>query len=79
MQHSKLYVGNLRYSATEQELAELFSQYGEVKSVRIIGSRGFGFVEMGSPEEARRAMEALNGQEFLGRTLRIDEARSERR
>ncbi len=79
MEHSKLYVGNLRYSATEQELEELFSQYGEVKSVRIIGSRGFGFVEMGSPEEARRAMEALNGKEFLGRTLRIDEARSERR
>ncbi len=79
MHGSKLYVGNLRYSATEQELEELFSQYGEVKSVRIIGSRGFGFVEMGSPEEAQRAMDALNGKEFLGRTLRIDEARSERR
>ncbi len=79
MHSAKLYVGNLRYSATEQELEELFSQYGEVKSVRIIGSRGFGFVEMGSPEEAQRAMDALNGKEFLGRTLRIDEARSERR
>jgi len=78
MQSAKLYVGNLKYSATERELEELFSQFGEVKSVRIIGSRGFGFVEMGTPEEAERAMESLNGKEFLGRTLRIDEARARR-
>lgn len=78
MQSAKLYVGNLKYSATERELEELFAPYGEVKSVRIIGSRGFGFVEMGSPEEAQKAMEALNGSDFLGRTLRIDEARSTR-
>lgn len=78
MQGSKLYVGNLTYSVTEQQLGELFSQYGEVKSVNIIGNKGFGFVEMGSQSEAEQAMEALNGTEYEGRNLRIDEARPPR-
>ena len=63
METSKLYVGNLTYSVTEKQLEELFSQYGDVKSVRIIERKGFGFVEMGSAEEAEKAMAALNETE----------------
>ncbi|WP_421908738.1 RNA recognition motif domain-containing protein [Methanolacinia petrolearia] len=74
METSKLYVGNLTYSVTEKQLEELFSQYGDVKSVRIIERKGFGFVEMGSAEEAEKAMAALNETEYEGRTMRIDEA-----
>jgi RNA recognition motif-containing protein len=75
MQGSKLYVGNLTYSVTNEQLQELFSEYGEVKHVNIIEGKGFGFVEMGTAEEAQRAKDELNGTEFLGRTMRIDEAR----
>jgi len=75
MEGSKLYVGNLTYSVTDKQLEELFSEYGEVKEVRVIERKGFGFVEMGSPEEAEKAMDALNETDFEGRTLRIDEAR----
>jgi RNA recognition motif-containing protein len=78
METSRLYVGNLTYSVTEKQLEELFSQYGDVKSVKIIGDKGFGFVEMGSPEEAEKAKEALNETVFVGRTMRIDEAQPPR-
>ncbi len=74
MQGSKLYVGNLTYAVTSEQLQELFSNYGEVKSVNIIEGRGFGFVEMSSSSEAEQAKEALNGNELEGRTLRVDEA-----
>jgi RNA recognition motif-containing protein len=75
MDVSKLYVGNITYSATNAQLEELFSSYGEVKNVNIIDGKGFGFVEMGSTEEAEKAKEALNGFEFQGRTLKVDAAR----
>jgi len=75
MQGNKLYVGNLKYSVTNDELKELFSSYGEVKSVNIIEGKGFGFVEMSSAEEAEKAKNALNNTEFVGRPLKIDEAR----
>lgn len=78
METSKLYVGNLTYSVNEQQLEELFSQFGEVKSVRVIERKGFGFVEMATPEEAEKAKETLNETEFVGRTLKIDEARPPR-
>jgi len=78
MESSKLYVGNLTYSVTEAQLRELFEDFGDVKDVRVIERKGFGFVEMGSVEEAEKAMEALNETEFEGRTLRIDEARPQR-
>ncbi|QYZ78571.1 RNA-binding protein [Methanofollis formosanus] len=78
METSRLYVGNLTYSVTEEELEELFSNYGEVKSVKIIGDKGFGFVEMETVEEAEKAMEALNGTEFVGRTMRVEEAQPPR-
>ena len=77
---SKLYVGNLNFATTENQLEELFLQYGEVVSVKIITdretdrSRGFGFVEMGSSESAEQAVNALNNQEFDGRSLRVNEA-----
>lgn len=75
MQGTKLYVGNLSYSATNQEVQDLFAGHGEVKSVNIIEGKGFGFVEMGSPADAQKAMDALNGAEFNGRNLKVDEAR----
>jgi RNA recognition motif-containing protein len=75
MQGSKLYVGNVDYAATAEELRELFAQYGEVKQVNLMEGRGYGFVEMSNPDEAMKAKEALNGSEFKGRTLKVDEAR----
>jgi len=78
MQGSKLYVGNLSFDATDEDLKELFSSHGEVKEIKIIERKGFGFVEMSSPEEAEKAKEALNGKEFQGRTIRVDEARPPR-
>ncbi len=78
MQGSKLYVGNLSYSVTNQQLEELFANQGTVKSVNIIEGKGFGFVEMSSADEAQKAMEALNDTEFNGRPLKIDEARPQK-
>ncbi len=78
MQGSKLYVGNLSYSVTSEHLEGLFSNHGEVKQINIIEGRGFGFVEMSSPEEAEKAKEALNGTDLEGRTLKVDEARPPR-
>lgn len=78
---SKIYVGGLPYSAAEQELADLFSSHGNVESARIITdkftgrSRGFGFVEMSNEDEAKVAIESLNGTEMGGRTLTVNEAR----
>ena len=78
MQGSKLYVGNLSFSVTNEQLKELFSNYGEVREVNVIEGRGFGFVEMSSPAEAEKAKEALNGSDLEGRTLKVDEARPPR-
>jgi len=74
MQKSRLYVGNLNYAVTEDQLKELFGAHGTVVSVKLIGDRGFGFVEMSTPEEAEHAMEALNDSEFQDRKLRVNEA-----
>jgi RNA recognition motif-containing protein len=78
MQGSKLYVGNLNYSVKNEELKELFAKHGEVKDVNIIEGRGFGFVELSSPEEAEKAKNELDGTEFKGRNLRVNEARPPR-
>jgi len=75
MSGNKLYVGNLKYSITNHQLEDLFSGYGQVKSVNIIEGKGFGFVEMATDEEALKAKEALNGSQYEGRTLKVDEAR----
>lgn len=78
MQGNKLYVGNLNYAVTNEQLKELFTPFGEVVDVKIIEGKGFGFVEMSSPEEAEKAKEELNGTEFEGRTMKVDEARPPR-
>jgi len=76
----KLYVGNLSYNTTEEGLRNLFSNYGSVASVKIIfdretgNSKGFGFVEMGTDEEASAAIAGTNGNEFDGRQIRVNEA-----
>jgi cold-inducible RNA-binding protein len=76
-----IYVGNLPYQATPEELEELFGQYGQVERVDIISdrftgkSRGFGFVEMNSDEEAQAAITALEGKQFGNRDLVVNEAR----
>jgi RNA recognition motif-containing protein len=75
MKASKLYVGNLNYDTSEEALRELFAQHGNVVSVTLIGGKGFGFVEMDSPEAAQTAKDALDGTDFDGRTIRVDEAR----
>lgn len=75
MQGSKLYVGNLNYSVTNEELQKLFAEFGEVKQVNIIEGKGFGFVEMAKSEDADQAKAKLHGTEFKGRTLRVDSAR----
>ncbi|MDD8030764.1 MAG: RNA-binding protein [Acidobacteriota bacterium] len=72
---SKLYVGNLNYRTTEEKLKELFSQYGEVTSVNILQGRGFGFVEMSTEEMAQEAKNNLNGTEFEGRKIIVNDAR----
>ncbi len=76
----KIYVGNLPFSATEDEVRNLFAEFGEVKSVNLISDRytgqprGFGFVEM-DDEPADSAMKALDRKDFGGRTLKVNEAR----
>ncbi len=78
---AKLFVGNLSFQATEEDLRELFQQAGTVESVRIVTDqftgrpRGFGFVEMSTKEEATKAIEMLNGRLFRDRNLVVDEAR----
>lgn len=78
MQGNKLYVGNLTYSVTEEQVEKLFAEQGQVNAVNLIGNKGFGFVEMSSAEEAEKAKEALNGVSFEGRTLIVDEARPQK-
>ena len=75
-----IYVGNLPYSVTDGELQDLFAQFGEVTSARVISDRetgrakGFGFVEMRDSAEANKAIEALNGTDMNGRALRVNES-----
>ena len=77
----KLYVGNLSYQTTEADLTNMFEPYGTVESARIITdrdtgrSKGFGFVEMSEDEAAEKAIAALNGQQFGGRALTVNEAK----
>lgn len=77
----KLYVGGLSYDTSDNSLETLFTQYGAVDSARVItdrdsgASKGFGFVEMGNDSEANSAMTALNGTNFEGRTITVNEAR----
>ena len=77
----KVYVANISFNATEQDIRDLFSDYGEVVSVKMITdkftgqSKGFGFVEMGAEEDAKKAISELNGKPFMGKTLTVAEAK----
>jgi RNA recognition motif-containing protein len=77
----KLYVGNLAYGVTDSDLEQMFAAHGTVQSAQVImdrdtgRSKGFGFVEMGSDQEAQAAIAALNGKEVDGRSLTVNEAR----
>lgn len=76
-----IYVGNLSYQSTEDDLREIFGAHGEVTSAAVIRdkysdqSKGFGFVEMSNDDEARSAIDALDGTEFMGRQIKVNEAR----
>jgi RNA recognition motif-containing protein len=76
----RLYVGNLSFNTTELELREVFSQYGTVAETKMVTDRetgrprGFAFVEMGSEQDAKQAIDQLNGRELGGRTLTVNEA-----
>ena len=76
-----IYVGNLDYEITEEDLRDIFEEYGEVKSVKIIfdrdsnRSKGFGFVEMQQHEDGQKAIDELDGAELEGRTMRVNMAR----
>ena len=82
--YKKLYVGNLAYSMTEDDVREAFSKIGEVLSAKIITdgesgrSKGFGFVEMASDEDGAKAISALNGTSVLDRTITVSEARPQK-
>jgi RNA recognition motif-containing protein len=77
----RVFVGNLSFNTTSAQLESLFGEVGKCESVSVVTdrdtgrSRGFGFVEMSTPEEARKAIETLNGRELGGRTLNVSEAR----
>jgi RNA recognition motif-containing protein len=76
-----IYVGNLQYGVTEDELKELFEEFGEVMSVKIINdkysgrSKGYGFVEMSNNNDAKKAIESLNEKDLRGRNIRVNQAR----
>ncbi|MBP6941267.1 MAG: hypothetical protein KBB65_05790 [Syntrophorhabdaceae bacterium] len=72
---SKLYVGNLSYAVSSEQLKELFSGYGTVVEVKVIEGKGFGFVEMGSQADAEKAKKELHDTQFMGRTIAVQEAR----
>jgi RNA recognition motif-containing protein len=81
----KMYVGNIPYNATEQDLRELFSEYGEIESLKIMKdqftdrSKGFGFIEMVNEEDAKKAIATLNGKDFKGKSLTVAEARPQQK
>lgn len=81
----KLYVGNIPFNATEVDLRELFSECGEIESLKIMKdqfsdrSRGFGFIEMVKEEDAKKAIAMLNGKDFKGKSLTVAEARPQQK
>jgi RNA recognition motif-containing protein len=75
MLKKKIYVGNIPFSATEQDIRDLFSEYGESISVKIKKSKEFGFIEVESEDNAKKAISELNGKLFKGKKLTVAEAR----
>ena len=78
MQGRKLFVGNLDYTVTKEELEQLFANYGEVREINVIQGKGFAFLEMSNQSEAEAAKKELNESFFKGRTIRVDEAKPPR-
>lgn len=80
----RLYIGNLSFEVSDEDLGQVFSQYGEVSSAKIIKdqfngrSKGFGFVEFAQEADAQKALDGMNGKELKGRVIKVDEAREER-
>jgi RNA recognition motif-containing protein len=72
---TKLYVGNLGYSVTSEDLRTLFANHGSVLDAKVIEGKGFGFVEMSSQSESETAKKELDGHDFMGRNLKVDLAR----
>ncbi len=83
--YMNIFVGNLNYSITEDDIREIFEEYGELSSVKLITdkftgkSKGFGFVEMADADEAKKAIEELNGAEVEGRTMVVNESIEKKR
>ncbi|MBN2688235.1 MAG: RNA-binding protein [Deltaproteobacteria bacterium] len=75
MKGSKLYVGNLSYSVSTDDLKQLFSTHGTVENVNVIEGKGFGFIEMANQAEAENAKKELDGSSFKGRSIRVNAAR----
>jgi RNA recognition motif-containing protein len=81
----KMYVGNIPYNVSEEDLRELFSEYGEIESLKIMQdhftnrSKGFGFIEMVNEEDAKRAIASLNGKDFKGKSLTVAEAKPQQK
>jgi RNA recognition motif-containing protein len=81
----KIYVGNIPYNATEEELREMFLEIGEIDSLKIMKdqftdrSKGFGFIEMVNEEDAKKAIATLNGKDFKGKALTVAEARPQQK
>lgn len=81
----KMYVGNIAFNTTEQDLRDLFSEYGEIESLKIMKdqftewSRGFGFIEMVDEKDAKKAIATLNGKDFMGKSLTVAEARPQQK
>ena len=81
----KIYVGNIAFNATEQDLRDLFSEYGEIESLKIMKdnfteqSKGFGFIELVNEEDAKKAIATLNGKDFKGKSLTVAEARPQQK
>jgi len=78
VQGSKLFVANIDITATYDDVKDLFSNYGEVKDLKIIEDRGFAFLEMSNQMEAEKAKKELNGADFKGRPLKVNEARPQK-
>jgi len=75
MNGSKLYVGNLSYDTTTDDIKQAFAAHGEVTDAIVMDRKGFGFVTMATPEQAEKAKEALNETEMQGRKIKVDEAK----
>ena len=79
MQSNKLYVGNLDYSVTKNDLENLFAEFGQVRNVNVIENKGFGFVEMSNTSEAIKARDEMDGSVFKGRAIKVSEARPQQK